>query len=204
MLFSRTVSLALCLASVPGCGGSGSSAGGATPLPTATPAPAGSKARDVAARLGRPPSFLIGMGNDLENDHDQDGAYTLGVTLDLHYAYLVGLPGRAAGPTGTPVDLRQHPHRLADRHGVVPMFTLYSVAAWGEGEPRRAHERRLHGALLGGRRLLFQRLAVFGKPAVVHLEPDFWGFAQLKSGNPAALAVRVKAQCPSAPTCPTT
>ena len=27
----------------------------------------------------------------------------------------------------------------------------------------------------------------------MHLEPDFWGFAQLKNGNPAALPVRVKA-----------
>lgn len=194
MLFSRTVSLALCLASVPGCGGSGSSAGGATPLPTATPAPAGSKARDVAARLGRPPSFLIGMGNDLANDHNQDGAYTLGVTLDLHYAYLVGLPGQGGWPdwnaNGSFVNILTD---SADAHGVVPMFTLYQAAAWGEGNTDALTNDAFMGPYWAGVRLLFQRLAAFGKPAVVHLEPDFWGFAQLKSGNPAALPVRVKA-----------
>ena len=35
---------------------------------------------DVARKLGRTPHFLVGMGNDLANDHNQDGVYTLGVT----------------------------------------------------------------------------------------------------------------------------
>jgi hypothetical protein len=61
---------------------------------TAAPSPS---AREVATRLGRAPHFLIGMGNDLADDHSQDGACTLGTTLDLHYAYLVGLQGQGAG-----------------------------------------------------------------------------------------------------------
>ena len=55
-------------------------------------------AADVARKLGRTPHFLVGMGNDLANDHAMDGAYTLGVTLDLHYAYMVGLPGQGGWP----------------------------------------------------------------------------------------------------------
>ena len=118
--------------------------------PDAVPAePAPVRAADVATRLGRPPRFLIGMGNDLANDHNQDGAYTLGVTLDLHYAYLVGLPGQGGWPDwnagGTFVNILTD---TADDHGVVPMFTLYQMAAWGEGNIGALTNARVHGALL--------------------------------------------------------
>jgi hypothetical protein len=36
-----------------------------------------------------PSRFLVGMGNDLADNHDQDGAYALGATLDIRDAYLV-------------------------------------------------------------------------------------------------------------------
>src|SRR5690606_34113305 len=89
-------------------------------------------ARQVAERLGRD-HFLIGLGNDLEADHNQDGAYTLGATLDLHYAYLVGLPGQGGWPDWNPngefVNVLAD---TADAHGVVPMYTLYAMAASGE------------------------------------------------------------------------
>jgi hypothetical protein len=165
----------------------------------AAPAPA----RDVAILLGRAPNFLIGMGNDLSNDHNQDGAYTLGTTLDLHYAYLVGLQGQGGWPDwnagGTFVNILTD---SADAHGVVPMFTLYQTAAWGEGNIGALNNAGFMGPYWSGARLLVQRLAVFNKPAVVHLEPDFWGFAQQQNGNPAAIPVRVKphaAECADLP-----
>jgi hypothetical protein len=34
-----------------------------------------------------------------------------------------------------------------------------------------------------GVRLLFERIAAFGKPAVVQFEPDFWGYAQKSSAD---------------------
>lgn len=169
---------------------------------TGTAAPAAT-ARDVAILLGRAPNFLIGMGNDLASDHNQDGAYTLGTTLDLHYAYLVGLPGQGGWPDwnagGTFVNILTD---SADAHGVVPMFTLYQAAAWGEGNIGALNNAGFMGPYWSGARLLFQRLAVFNKPAVVHLEPDFWGYAQLQNGNPAAIPVRVKvhaAECADLP-----
>src|SRR6266542_3832945 len=60
-----------------GTGGTGGNGGGT------------SAAADLARRLGRTPHLLIGMGNDLVEPHEMDGAYTLGVTFDLHDAYLV-------------------------------------------------------------------------------------------------------------------
>jgi hypothetical protein len=137
------------------------------------------------------------MGNDLAADHNQDGAYTLGVTLDLHYAYLVGLPGQGGWPDwnagGTFVNILTD---TADAHGVVPMFTFYQMAAWGEGNIDALTIDEFMRPYWSGARLLFERLAAFGKPAVVHLEPDFWGFAQSHNGNPAAIPVRVRAHAP--------
>lgn len=54
-----------------------------------------------------------------------------------------------------------------------------------------------------GVRLLFTRLAAVDRPAMVHLEPDFWGFAQQESrdGDPANVPVLVRgvAECADLP-----
>src|SRR5207344_992551 len=118
---------------VTGAGGGGTGNGG-----TGTGGGGGGSgngaAADVARKLRRTPHFLVGMGNDLANDHSMDGAYTLGVTMDLHYAYMVGLPGQGGWPDwnagGSFVNI------LADsaaKHGSTPMFVLYAMAAGGDG-----------------------------------------------------------------------
>jgi hypothetical protein len=126
--------------------------------------------------------FLVGMGNDLNNNHNMDGAYTLGTTLDLHYAYLSGLKGMGGWPdwnaNGTFVDIL---FTTADAHGVTPMYTLYGMAAQGEGNVSVLTNDSYMKAYWDGAKLLFQRLAVFGKPAVVQFEPDWWGFIMQKS-----------------------
>jgi hypothetical protein len=135
------------------------------------------------------------MGNDLDNDHDKDGAYTLGVTLDLHYAYLVGLPGEGGWPdwnaNGTFVNILTD---SAKRHGVVPMFTLYAMAAHGEANVKVLVDDSFMRPYWAGAKLLFERLGAFDGPAVVHLEPDFWAYAQQQShGDASSLPVHVKA-----------
>ena len=131
-----------CSPGVGACGGGGGGGGGGT---------GSGSAADVARKLGRTPHFLVGMGNDLDNDHNQDGAYTLGVTLDLHYAYLVGLPGQGGWPDwnagGTFVNILTD---SADAHGVMPMFTLYAMASIGDGN-RPGWRWIVHAAVLGGR-----------------------------------------------------
>jgi hypothetical protein len=169
-----------------GGGGSGRGPGAAT-----------ADARDIGAQLGRD-HFLIGMGNDLDNNHDQDGAYTLGVTLDLHYAYLVGLPGEGGWPDwnagGTFVNILTD---SAKRHGVVPMFTLYAMAAHGEANVNVLVDDGFMRPYWSGAKLLFERLGAFGEPAVVHLEPDFWAYAQQQSkGDATNLPVHVGALAP--------
>ena len=178
-----------------GTGGSGNAAGtgGTTGGAGGSGGGLSSQARDVATKLGRSPNFLIGMGNDLDNDHDKDGAYTLGVTLDLHYAYLVGLKGQGGWPdwnaNGTFVNILTD---SAKKHGVTPMFTLYSMAAWGEANTDTLVNDGYMQPYWDGAKLLFERLGAFGDPAVVHFEPDFWAYAQQASkGNPSSLPVHV-------------
>jgi hypothetical protein len=172
----------------PGSGGSpgtGGVAAGGTPGLGGSPGAGGemaggpTTARALAMKLGRPGNFLIGMGNDLANDHNQDGAYTLGVTLDLHDAYLVGLQGKGGWPDWNPGG--SFVNILADTaaaHGVVPMFTLYAFAVGGENMSKDLVDTDYMQRWWAGARLLFERIAAFGKPAVVHLEPDFWAFMQ--------------------------
>ena len=136
------------------------------------------------------------MGNDLNNNHDLDGAYTLGPTLDLHYAYLVGLQGQGGWPDwntgGTFVDLLA---TSAKKKGVTPMYTLYSMAANGDGDTSHVTNDTFMQAYWDGAKLLFQRVGGLGVPTVVHLEPDWWGYSQQFSPD-GTKAVHVKALAP--------
>ena len=170
---------------------------GAPPVDDA-PLPPGSGARALAIKLRGKPSFMIGMGNDLDADHAKDGAYTLGVPIDLHYAYLVGLLGAGGWPDwnagGSFVNI------LADAavaHGTTPMYTLYSMAAWGDGNVSTVTNDAYMKPYWDGAKLLFQRVALIGKPAVVHLEPDWWGYAQQHcGGDPTKMPVHVTSLAP--------
>jgi hypothetical protein len=194
-----------------GAGTGGVDSGGVSTIGTgaggaqggATGSPGTGKAAAVAAKLGRPARFLVGMGNDLANNHDQDGAYTLGVTLDIHYAYLVGLQGEGGWPDwnsgGTFVDMLTD---SAKRHGVIPMFTLYSMAARGEAQVSVLTDDTYMKPYWDGAKLLFQRLGVFGYPAIVHFEPDWWAYAQQASAEPAAQTVHVTTLAPDCASLP--
>lgn len=153
---------------------------------------------EVAQKLGRDPHFLIGLGNDLADDHDEDGAYTLGVTLDLHYAYLVGLQGEDGWPdwneNGSFVNILTD---TAADHGVTPMFDLYTMASRGEANLEPLDSSEFMEKYWEALRLLYERLAIFDGPALVHLEPDFWAYAQQESdGDPTNIAVRVGSVVP--------
>lgn len=165
-----------------------------------TPGPAA----QLAIQLGLDPHFLVGMGNDLAGpgegyDHDRDGIYSLGTRLDLHYCYLVGLIGQGGWPDWNPDG--SFVNIMADsaaRHGVVPMFTLYSMASWGEGDISVLTNDDFMRRFWDGAALLFDRLRMFNAPALVHLEPDFWAFAQERAPghDPQRLAAHVSTLAP--------
>ncbi len=147
------------------------------------------------------------MGNDLANNHDQDGAYTLGVTLDVHYAYLSGLMGSGGWPDwnsgGTFVNILTD---SAKKHGVVPMMTLYGMAARGEANTANLVDDSYMKPYWDGAKLMFQRLAVFGDPSLVQFEPDWWAYAEQGSpgGDPSKLPVHVTTLAPDCASLPNT
>jgi hypothetical protein len=149
--------------------------------------------------------FLVGMGSDLNpsGNHSMDGAYTLGTTLDLHYVYLVDLPTMGGwpdwnSPSGDFVNIMTD---AADAAGVTPMFTLYAMASEGDGNLGMLTDTSAMNLYWQGAKLLFQRLALYGKPAVVHLEPDFWGYAMQKTldGTADVLVTEYATDCAGLP-----
>lgn len=146
-----------------------------------------------AAKLGRPARFMFGLGNKCEI---ADIA-AQNLRPDIYDRYLVGLPGIGAdwtkwnSPDGAYVDVVA---RSADSVGAVPMLTLYQMAAWGDGTLSGLTSNSYMTAYWAGVKLLFQRLGIYDKVALVNLEPDFWGYAQRQSpgGEPSQLSALVK------------
>ncbi len=161
-------------------------------------------------RLGRPARFLIGHGNDLPDgdasfSFDRAGIYSLPATLDIHYVYLSGLPREttAEGGPGWP-DYNPdgafvtHVAETAVARGVVPMFTLYQAATRGELRLDVLRDPDFMGKYWDGVRLLLDKLRALDRPAMIHVEPDFWGYVQraARSGAPAEVPVVVGAAVP--------
>ena len=154
--------------------------------------------RDVAAKLGAPSRFLIGLGNDVTAqegwDPNRAHAYELGPKLDLHYMYLSGLDWPSwSGPDG--VYVSDHA-RAAKARGVVPMFTLYQAAAWGENNLGAFDDATFMTRYWRNVRIMYTRLGAFGAPSVVHLEPDLWGYFQKRHASPSGVRVKVAALVP--------
>ena len=152
--------------------------------------------RAVAAKLGLPARFAIGLGNDAESVNANDAsAFKLGPKVDIHYMYLSGLdwPGWSS-PEGAYVTNYAN---AAKSRNIVPMFTLYQAAAKGEGNLGAFDETAFMTEYWRGVRVLFQRLGELAYPAIVHLEPDFWGYAQQKGGDdPSTLPMKVASLVP--------
>ena len=196
-------------------GGGGGDAGppfDAGPRPDAgrPPATVSERARALAMELRGDTDFLIGMGNDLDGppdyDPDQAGVFTLGVTMDLHYTYLTGYSDQGGWTTwntdGAFITILAD---AAERHGVAPMATYYQLALeyeQGNDALRDADRMRVYWSAV---RLLFQRLGEFGEPAVVHFEPDLFGYLQNRfrdmGTTPGAYAAEIRhvPECMSLP-----
>jgi hypothetical protein len=155
--------------------------------------------RAVASRLGLPARFAFGMGNDAESYNPNDvSAYKLGTKADIHYMYLSGLPGEYGwtdwnSPSGEYLTMHAN---AAKARGVVPMFTLYQAAAWGENNLSAFNNSDFMTKYWRGVRTMFTRLGTFGSPSIVHIEPDLWGYTQQKGEDPWAVPMKVGAIVP--------
>jgi hypothetical protein len=174
-----------------GSAGSGAGTGGGS---TGT-----SSAADVARKLGREPNFLIGLGNDLPSDYiwENAGIFRMPVALDIHYYYITQGWETWNANGEFPLILG----RVDVAQGVVPMVTLYGMAGSGENNLAVLTDATYMDPYWTNLRLLFTRYGTdLDAPAIVHLEPDFWAYAQQGSaGNPSSLPAILDPECSSLP-----
>lgn len=164
-------------------GSSGSASGGSTGV---------SLEADLAAKLERPAHLLVGLGSTEASDITAQG-----ITPDIFERYLVGAGQNLESgwqtwnsPEGSYVNVVAD---AADSVGAIPMYSLYMSTARGEGNLAYLEDAGFMTQYWHLTKLLFQRLAIYGKPALVNLEPDFWGFveSQAPGDDPTNVAVSV-------------
>jgi len=158
-----------------------------------------SPASAIAKKLERPDRLLIGLGTtDIRDIKAQK------LSLDILDQYLVGV-GKSSWPywNSPRGDYVRIFTERSDSIGAVPMFTLYQMASNGDGNLSGLSDRSFMKEYWDNVTLLFIKLGQYGKPVIVNLEPDFWGYAQKESpnGDPTALAawVSINPECENLP-----
>lgn len=150
----------------------------------------------LAAALGLPARLAVGLGTISVLDVEKQG-----LRVDIYDEYLAGLGATSwpsyNSPSGAYVQVVA---KNADCMGAVPMFTLYQMAASGEGNMGALNDSTFMTQYWAQVRLLFNQLKIYGKPAMVNFEPDFWGYTQRTNADPTlqtALVNTVNPDCGS-------
>jgi hypothetical protein len=186
-----------------GDGAAASPGSGTSPAPTSASGGACLGA-DLLASLGKK-SVLVGfMGDD---------AVSSQARWDFHYQYLASgvAPADGTCQTGTDwwgcwQDPRIAPGQFvtdqlttAAANGQIPMFTYYvmlraSGAGEGAGEVAAANDAAFMTRYLADWRFFLGKVG--SRTALLHVEPDFWGFAQKVNANPHAIPAAVSSAAP--------
>jgi hypothetical protein len=198
----RLVTLALLMAGVASCGGSGSPSPGtdATSAPSPGTASPPSSTASINADLGMPDRMLggLGAGNSISDMTSQQ------IHPDIIDTYLVGV-GSGSWPTWNSPDGAYITYVSANVKaiGAVPMFTLYQMASRGEGNLSAINDATFMTSYWAQVKLMYQKIGATDLPTLVNLEPDFWGFvlAGAPGGDPTKQPARVSmmTECASQP-----
>jgi hypothetical protein len=82
-------------------------------------------------------------------------------------------------------------HKAASVNAV-PMYTLYGMAQNGEGNLSGLSSQLFMTTYWANVKLLYQQIAASGVPALVNLEPDFWGYTDKQSNaQPTSMFAQV-------------
>jgi fibronectin type 3 domain-containing protein len=151
------------------------------PATPAVPAPSGPAAA-LAKRLGLPNRLLIGLGS---GGADTSLITTQGLKPDFYERYLVGIDSQGGwttwnSPSGA---YARFVMSDADSVGAVPMFTLFQFSADNLSDMTSLASASYMQSYWADLITLFNQMNQFGKPAVLSVEPDFWGFAQSVTNN---------------------
>ncbi len=161
----------------------GVNAAGASPAATqsapatpAVPAPSGPAAA-LAKRLGLPNRLLIGLGS---GGSDTTLIKAQGLKPDFYERYLVGIDTQGGWTTWNSPSGAYASYVMADADsvGAVPMFTLFQFSADNTSDLTSLASTAYMQPYWTDLVTLFKQMNQFGKPVLLNVEPDFWGFAQ--------------------------
>ena len=134
------------------------------------------KARDLAIALSGKPNFLAGISDNASDVYDQ------GIEPGIYYKYLTGGYGPEQpnwrgwnSPDGVYVDMVI---AAAQRNGAIPMFTYFQLASELSKKNYGIFTHPNMKLYLQDLKVMFERIASFDIPAIVQLEPDFFGYMQ--------------------------
>jgi hypothetical protein len=157
-----------------------SSSSGAT---AATSSEGSGAASRLAIKLGKPARLLVGLGAQGSSD-TSSAIRLLALQPDIYEQYLGGVGAGDWTTWNSPAGyIVQIVAQTASADGAVPMYTLYAMASNGDGNLSDLSDTTFMAGYWANVRLLFQQIALSGKPALVNMEPDFWGYAEQQSGN---------------------
>ena len=147
-------------------------------------------AAKLAIKLGRPGRLLIGLGGQGKNN-SISAIESQALKVDIFERYLgVGDWTRWNSP---PCDWVCVVASDADSIGAMPMYTQYQMANNGDGNLSVVNDSAFMRIYWARVKLLYEDLAAYNKPALVNLEPDFWGYVERRApgSDPTKMAARV-------------
>ncbi|MEP6546482.1 MAG: Calx-beta domain-containing protein [Gammaproteobacteria bacterium] len=155
----------------------------------------------LAAKLGFPARLLVGLGGQASTSDPIGTMQSQALTVDIYDEYLG--TGDWTSWNAPPCDYVCMLAAKADSIGAVPMFTQYQMANSGDGNIAVISDNAFMTTYWARVKILYQDLAAYDKPALVNLEPDFWGYAYQHSpgGDPTRLAalVTINPDCATLP-----
>jgi hypothetical protein len=148
----------------------------------------------LAAKLGVKSRLLVGLGAQgpagVVSAVESEALHP-----DIMEQYLVGVGSGDWTHWNSPLgEYVQIVANNAEAVGAIPMYTLYQMAQNGDGNLSGLNSSSFMSAYWTNVKIMFQQIALSGKPALVNLEPDFWGYAEKQStnGDPSTISAQVK------------
>ena len=137
------------------------------------------------------------IGTDQQGKLDPIATFqAMGLTPDIYDQYLVGAGSGDWTTWSSPAgQFATNIMNDAKAVGAVPMFTLYQI----NGNASVITNRGTMSTYWANVELLFQKIAAFGKPVLVNLEPDLWGFTENSGGAGQLAYVNINSNCSALP-----
>jgi hypothetical protein len=136
-------------------------------------------AAKLAAKLGKPARLLVGLGAQ-GTINSVSAILSQAAKVDIYERYLSDDWTRWNSPPCDYVCVVADDARLV---GAIPMYTQYQMANDGDGNLSVVNNSAFMKTYWARVKLLFEDLGAYGKPALVNLEPDFWGYVERAAPN---------------------